>query len=158
MNIADIAAIVNAGGGGGGAGGGGGYDAIIGISALLSSSGNLNPVLKKGSYSALAEKIMNGDPINVVIVHERTIDGLKYVNTYSPYAYAYDSYVPEGELPYIQVYALSDLQAVSGYAAVSSGGTPIHPFRTIGEATTAAGAVVRFRIESDNSIAISRDW
>jgi hypothetical protein len=53
MNIADIAAIVNAGGGGGGQPSGGGYDFIIARDAQNSS---LPPQLKYGDYNKIKTK------------------------------------------------------------------------------------------------------
>ena len=54
MNIADIAAIVNAGGGGGAGGGAGGYDFII---ARDGQNSSLPPQLKYGDYNKIKNKI-----------------------------------------------------------------------------------------------------
>ena len=62
MNIADIAAIVNAGGGGGGGGqpSGGGYDFIIKNDATT-SAGVLS--LDKGDFEAVKAKILNDEMV-----------------------------------------------------------------------------------------------
>lgn len=61
MNIADIAAIVNAGGGGGGQPSGGGYDFVF--SADTSSSEETIYRLKSGDFDAVKNKLQNHEPV-----------------------------------------------------------------------------------------------
>ena len=61
MNIADIAAIVNAGGGGGGQPSGGGYDFVF--SADSSSSEETIYSLKSGDFDAVKNKLQNHEPV-----------------------------------------------------------------------------------------------
>lgn len=64
MNIADIAAIVNAGGGGGQPSGGSGYDFVI---KREQSGGDTTYSLVSGDFNAIVTKIQNYEPISAYI-------------------------------------------------------------------------------------------
>ena len=151
MKVADIAAIVN----GLGAGGAGGYDAII-----LLNNNELQAAtaaeLKKGSYTALAEKLIAGEPVNVRVVGANITNGATYGRTLAVGDVFYDPYVPEGEDPRIRIYAASIRGTVVGYISSTVGGTTNNAVSVISGYSTNSKQVLReITLNSDGTVVLN---
>lgn len=99
------------------------YDMVIKLdSAQLNNVASAT--IESGSYSDIAAKVADGEPFNIMAYGAHGTGDKTYQSQFCVLGAYWDSYVEEGEDPYIHV-ALSDynMTSESGYVSSTSGGS-----------------------------------